>query len=262
MLKELKTHIHYLLAAGLLGALVLVAAIVLANSNIYIKNLGSSTLQNSAIINSIAVSGSGKAYGKPDMARITFSASATASTSTQALADVNGKIAQALAVLQQNAIPEKDIETTNLSIYPEYDYQTTSRKLLGQKATQSLYVTIRGLDAKATKATSVIDGVAQISDIEIAGIYFDIQDRSQLEAQARSAAMEDARSKAAQLAQLAAVKLISPVSISDTSVSFSPTPMYAGAEARAIAADMAKSTSLSTGELEVNIQLSVLWGIE
>lgn len=260
MLHNLKQHSHWIITAGILGILIVVAALVLANSNIYLKNIGTSTLQNNAIINSVAVSGQGKVFGTPDMVTLSVTISETRDTSGAALSAVNTKIDQILGAVSAANILREDVSTSGLSVYPEYDYSGNSRRLLGQRATQSLQIKVKGVDSKATKATQLIDSLSAISNIELGGISFDIEDKAALLNKARELAMANAKDKATALAGYAGVRLLSPISISESTSGGVTPPMY---NERLAAADSAgTSTQLPTGQLELTVDVSVLWGIE
>ena len=72
--------------------------------------------------NTITVSGSGEAVAVPDIAKFSFSVIKEAKTSAEAqktVTDISNKI---LDAVRKNGIEEKDIKTTNYSLYPKYDY--------------------------------------------------------------------------------------------------------------------------------------------
>ncbi len=251
-----------LLAVFMISITILAAALILTNGNFYIKNLGTSIEQNGKVLNTITVTGDGKVYAKPDMVNLTMSFSEVATTSAEALTKLNQKIDSALLVLKNNAVPQADISTSGLSIYPEYDYQKSVTRLVGQRATQSLVIKLKKIDTKATKATKVIDELSKIDNLQIGSISFDIEDKTSLFTQAREQAFAKAKQKASELAQLSQVRLLTPVSITDTATDITP-PIarnYALMDASGSSANA--TTQLPSGQMEITISLSVLWGIE
>lgn len=234
---------------------------LILNKDIYIKNLGTSLEQNGVVVNSISVSGEAKVYVKPDMASITFSISELADNSKNALEKTNTKINQIIQILTSQGIDSKDIQTSQLSINPEYDYLVDRSVLKGQRATVSLSVKIKGIDNSATKASTVIDEVAKVENVQIGSIIFDLENKDSAIKDARAKAFEKAKVKATELSSLSSVNLLDPVSIVDNSSSIESTPILYSARS-ALAADSASGTSLSSGELAVSVSLQVIFGID
>jgi uncharacterized protein YggE len=254
----------FMFRVGAVGAIcltILLSTVILSNGNFYIKNLGASLDAKGAVANSISVSGDGKVFATPDVLNLTISASETAGTSAEALQIVNQRINAAAEVLRNNGVDVKDIQTSNLSVYPEYDYVNGSSVLRGQRASVSINAKIKGIDAKAEKASKIIDEVSKIEKIELGSLSFDIEDKTALFTEARKLAFDKAKQKATELSGLAGVNLLDPISISDATYDIvPPSPVY-----KNIAEDSRASgnaTSLSTGQLEVSVSLSVLFGID
>ncbi len=228
--------------------------------------VSASDLTGGQKIGILSVTGDGKALARPDMVSIQASFSETDVTSAAALDKVNRKVAEIVNIAKANGVADKDVQTSGLSIYPEYEYGFGggTPKLKGQRATESVSITVRGVDAKAEKASRIIDQVSAIDNVQLGGISFDIEDKTKLFTEARDAAFKKAKQKAEELSKLGGVKLTKPVTITDSAVEYSPPIMnYAMAERSMIAADGTKaSTPVQTGELSVTVNLSVGWGIE
>lgn len=240
---------------------VIALALIFLNTPIYIKSLGNSLEQNGALVNTVTVAGDGKVTVKPDMATITLSVSELADTSAQALQNANVKMNQVSDILKSNGVADNDIKTSQFSIYPEYDYSSGTAVVKGQRATISLSVDIKGLDAQATKATKIIDQVSGIDKIQLGSISFDLENKEQAYNQARELAFNKAKQKAEDLAKLSGVTLLKPVSITDLSTNVSsPTPIGL-LNASAASADSVK-TSISSGDLDLSISLNVVFGID
>jgi hypothetical protein len=145
-----------------------------------------------------------------------------------------------------------DIQTTNYSINPEYDYSGEERRLVGYRVDNTVVAKIRDLDS----AGSVIDAtVAAVGDeIQVSGVSFSIEDDTELVAAARTAAWDDASAKAQQLATLAGIELGEAVMISESFTNVAPIPVYrdfAVSEAGAI------DTPIEAGQQQVAVTLQV-----
>lgn len=120
-------------------------------------------------------------------------------------------------------IDAKDIQTTNLSINPEYDYNNGTQTIKGYRANHSLTLKIRKLDT----VDAIIPKISFDNDIQISSMRYDIDDKTGFYSQARKLAYEKAEQKAKELASLAGVTLGKVISISDYVVNApGPIPMY------------------------------------
>ena len=83
------------------------------------------------ITNTISVMGEGKASVAPDMLVINVSVSELAASTDLAQTQANDKVNKVKEILKAADIADKDIKTTNVNAYPEYDRSDASgRKLL------------------------------------------------------------------------------------------------------------------------------------
>ncbi|MEP7103617.1 MAG: SIMPL domain-containing protein [Candidatus Dojkabacteria bacterium] len=255
----------YLLAGGAVLAVCLTAIVctlLISNGSFYIKNLGTSLEQNGQIVNSLTVSGDGKVFATPDIVELSVSSSEVAGTSKEALDIVGAKVKQAVEVALANGVDAKDIQTSNLSVSAEYDYNGNTPVFKGQRATMSVDIKIKGVGPDSSKATTIIDQISAIDKIQMGSISFDIEDKTALFTQARELAFNKAKQKADELSKLGGLKLLKPVSITDTATDITPP------QSRNLAFDQAPTIasgvdgSLSSGQLQVSISLNVVWGIE
>ena len=244
---------------------IILSAMIISRTGIYIKNTGG-VESNGKISNTISVTGDGKVSAKPDMVQLNIGFQEKASTSKDALAKVNTKIDSALKILKDNGIPDSDITTSNLNVYTEYDYNSGSRRVIGQQASENLEVKIKKIDAKASKAVKIIDELSTIDNLQMNSIYFDIEDKTDLFSKAREMAFNKAEQKAKELAKLSKVKLDKPVSITDSTYDVTPIARYSNVaqfKTAAVAIDSAAGGSqISSGEMDISANLSILWGIE
>ena len=245
----------------IIGATVVLSLLFLSQTDIYIKQIGGVD-SNGRVTNTISVSGDGKVYTKPDMAMIQLSFTELAPNSQEALNKVNQKINQATQIAQAAGVKDEDISTTSLNVYTEYDYNGTSRIILGQRAAQSLEIKVKDLDEQATKAAQLIDALAVIENAEINGISFDIEDKTELFTQARELAYNKAEQKAKELAKLSGVKLVKPVAITDVTYDVSAPIPFANVAELKVEDGFGGNTQVPSGQMAVTSQLSILWGME
>src|SRR3990170_2444594 len=153
----------------------------------------------------ISVTGTGEASGAPDLALLTLGVS----TEKRSVKEARDQAAEAmdavLSSLRDNGVEEKDIQTRQLSIEPQFDYIDGRQQLRGFRVTNIVSAKLRDLD----KVGEVIDGAAGAGGdlIQVQGLSFTIEEPDDLRAQAREEAVNEARAKAERLAELAGVKL-------------------------------------------------------
>jgi uncharacterized protein YggE len=251
-----------LIAVLIICLAIVASSVFISKTGVYIKNTGG-VESDGKISNTISVNGDGKVSVKPDMVELNIGFQETASTSKGALDKVNQKVDSAIKILKDNGIPDSDITTKNLNVYTEYDYSSSVRRIIGQRASQSLEVKIKKIDTKAAKASKIIDELSVIDNLQMNGIYFDIEDKAEFFTKARELAFNKAKQKAEELAKLSKVKLTKPISISDSTYDVSPRAYSNVTNFKALqAGSAANDTQISTGEMDISANISILWGIE
>lgn len=175
------------------------------------------------VTNSIAVNGEGKVYATPDIFIFTVAVNETSATTREAFQKANTKVADIRKALKDAGVADKDIQTTNISMYPHYEYDGNRSLPKGYDANQTLTVTVRKLE----DAGKVMDQVTAVEGAQIQSTQYDIDNKDKIYEQARQMAFEKAKEKADQLADLADVTLGKVSSISDVVMNYTPVPIYA-----------------------------------
>jgi len=183
----------------------------------------------------MSFSGEGEVFAVADVASFSFSVTEEAKTPKEAQKLSAIKINAAITYLKDQGIEEKDIKTTNYSVYPRYEWRDeqircitvpcppsgNKRFLIGYEASQSISVKIRNTE----KAGEVLLGVGEIGVTDVSGLNFSIDDEDALIREARKLAIEDAKEKAGILSKDLGVKLVRIVNFNESGAY----PMYARA---------------------------------
>lgn len=154
----------------------------------------------------LSVTGQGVAQVVPDMARISLGVSTRSDDAGAAFDAVAGSIGNMLAKLTEAGVDERDVQSTQVNLSPQYDYNRQNEgapKLTGFIANSTLSVGVRDL----SKLGEIMSAVTAVGANEIHGLQFDVQDRSAAEDTARSLAVKDAMHRATVLAEAAGLKL-------------------------------------------------------
>lgn len=207
----------------------------------------------------ITVSGTGTAYGSPDLATVQLGVQTRNTDPGQAVTENTDRMAALVAAIQNLGIPERDIQTTNFSVYAqqEYDPRTGMQlETITYVVDNTVSVTVRDIG----RLGDVLSGAVDAGANSIYGVSFSVADKTGLENEARELAMNDARARAEALAQAAGVQLDTVLSISEN---FAPVqPLYY--EGRDMAAGMggaAAAVPVQTGQIAVDLLVSVTYTI-
>src|SRR5262249_14582189 len=138
--------------------------------------------------------------------------------------DANAKqMTAVLAAIKDTGIAERDIQTSRLSLQPQYDSSKSGNaRLTGFQANNQ--VTVR---TDIDKLATVLDRAIAAGANEMSGIEFVVSEQSKMLDQARDDAIADARRKAELYAKAAGAKLGNVVSISEEGPAPQARPMQA-----------------------------------
>lgn len=179
----------------------------------------------------VTVSGEGSASAVPDNAVIRLGVSSQGKTA-RAASDANAKeMTVVLAAIKDSGVADRDIQTTSLSLQPQYELNKTGApRLIGFQANNQVTVKIRDI----ANLPTVLDRAIAAGANEMSGIEFVVSEQTKLLDKARAAAIADAHRKAELYANAAGMKVGRVMSISEEGAAPQPRPyqaMRAGAAA-------------------------------
>lgn len=258
--------------AGAVGALLVIFLAVLS-----IKELKSIAYvgKDTPIMNSISVSGKGETVAIPDVATFSFGVTETAKTVSLAQTSATEKTNSALKVVRDLGVADKDIKTLSYWISPHYEYQKSicptvysagesycppSRSVLtGYDVGQTIQVKIRDID----KAGDILSAIGTVKVNNVSGLNFSVDDIESVKAEARDKAIENAKTKAQELAKQLGVKLGKIISFYESG----DDPYYAygkGGDSRimTLEAAAAPSPEVPAGEQEIVSNVSIVYEIK
>ena len=205
--------------------------------------------------NTISVTGSGLAYGAPDVASVQIGVQSRNTDPKAAVAENTQRASALNEALKALGIEAKDLQTSNFSVSAQQDYDPATgqpRGAFNYVVDNTLTVTVRDLGQLGDVLSQSVEAGANT----IHAVSFSVSDPAKLEAEARAKAMADAKTRAEALAQAAGVTLGGPISINEyLSASPLPGPVY-----RAEAASLA-AVPVQTGQMQVSLQVSVTYEI-
>ena len=218
--------------------------------------------------NTITVNGTADVFAVPDTAEFTATVMETAkdvaSAQTAAAKDANA----VTDYLKGAGVDSKDVQTSDYSVQPQYEYQQASpcasgycppgkQVLTGYQVSETLDIKVRDTG----KAGELLSGVGQKGASQVSGLSFTVADQTALEAQARDKAIADAKAKAAALAKSLGVSLVRIVGFSENGNG--PIP-FAAKAAGSMALDAAAPAvpEISTGQNKITSNVSLSYEVE
>ena len=222
--------------------------------------------------NTINVSGEGDVFAIPDTATFTVTVDESAADVQTAQTSATKKANDIITYLKQQGIADTDVQTTDYSVNPKYDYQQSScpassggavvycppgkQVLDGYEVSQTLTVKVRDTQ----KAGTILAGVGSLGASNVSGLSFTVADQNLIEQQARDKAIADARQKADELAKSLGVHIVRVVGFNENN----NYPVYFAKASAGVAMDSAAAApapQLPVGQNKITSDVSVTYEI-
>lgn len=237
------------LGAGGLGALI----VAIAALSVRTAPVAGAPASETPPQHSITVSASGKVSVVPDVARIYLGVTIARPT-VKAARDAGAKsMTDIIAAIKGLGVADADIQTTNLSLNPQYGNGSTP-KIVGYQISEQILITVRDLD----KAGDVVDAAAAKGATDVNGISFELADPVKAQNEARAAAVSAARVSAQAMASAGNVTLGDVLSITDATPISIP---YHGYDAIRGAAIPDSATPVQPGTQDLSATVTVIFSI-
>ncbi len=209
----------------------------------------------------ISVNGTGSVTVTPDIGVFDIGVEVTGETVALARSGAAEAMQQVRDSVLASGVEERDISTRSFNIYPQYDYDREEGppEIIGYTVNNWIAVKVRDID----RISEILDDALTAGGdaIRVGGISFRVDEPEQYTDEARKLAVEDARARAQQLADLAGVTLGKARAISESSGGFA-TRGFAGAEAAFAADSSSPSSPVSPGESQVSVNVHIVFGID
>ena len=217
--------------------------------------------------NMISVTGEHTIKVTPDTGYISF-AVVTSDKDAKIAQNDNKEIMDMVnKALKNLGIAEKDIKTTNYSIYPRYEYIRVEERdengktiynnksvLVGYEVNNSIQVTVRDLDLIGDVIDIAVENGANNSNSLSFGLSEELKKETYL--LALKLASQDAMDKAEAVAEVFGIAISKPSKVIENQ-GYVPGPIYRDYPSYADKADDGISTPISAGEMEVRASVSV-----
>lgn len=242
-------------------AMLLLALVLVAIPTAVSAQTGTPELENDRRV--IIVEGTGTVDIAPDTADVTFGVMIQ-NESLEAAQDENSSRTQALMeTFTEAGIAEEDIQTSHYSVrvINEYDRDGNLVGVQGFEVWSSVTVTIRDTSIVGT----VLDDAIGAGANEVSSISFYVDDTDAAAAQARTAAIENARAKADEMAEAGGVLVTGVYSIEETSAPQGDSFAFEMSESDMAGASQEaapREVPVSPGQTSVTVMVRIVFEIE
>ena len=199
------------------------------------------------------VSATGEVTRVPDLAIISAGVQTLKPTATAAIEENAARMERVRAALKHAGIEDKDIQTSNLSLNPEYQYdQNRPPRLTGYRASNTVSVKFR--DLKRTGA--ILDALVAEGANQINGPSLTIDKPESALDEARTKAIANGRLRADLYARALGMHVVRLISVSEGGGYGVPPPMPMVAMMAERSADATSKIDPGTQQLQVSVSMS------
>jgi len=172
----------------------------------------------------ITVTGEASVAVQPDLATLSLGVTTQGTTAAEAMAANTAALSVVLTRLKDAGIADRDLQTSNLSLSPNWvGYESGGTPTIaGYTASNMLTVRVRALDSLG----GVLDAAITEGANTLNGLTFELSDPKPRMDEARQAAVADGMARAAVLVAAAGAKLGPVISITEGGGFVNPTPMF------------------------------------
>lgn len=206
--------------------------------------------------NTVTAAGTGTEQAAPDTGEMSFGVMTTSGNAKTALDDASKVAESIVAAVKKQGIDEKDIQTRDVSVYPQSDEQNGKQVITGYQASMTVRVKVRDIG----KLGEVISAANAAGANSINGPTFTVADPAPFRAKAIEKAVADARKSAEAMAKAAGKSVGAVLAITSQDVSsIPPSPMYDSALLRGGAE---KSVAIEPGQLDITANVTVIFELK
>ena len=204
----------------------------------------------------LTLTASADAARAPDQLRLTAGVISNAATAAEAMAANSARMNAVLAALKAAGVAQKDVQTTGLSLNPQYRYQPEQQPILtGYQARNAISIRT----ARLADAGKLVDAAIKAGANEVQGPEFGLINPDAALDAARTAAVASGRARAELYAAAAGLKIKRITSISEGSAGPDPGPRPM---MRTMAEAEASAPPVQPGEIALSVQVTMSFELE
>jgi uncharacterized protein len=209
-------------------------------------------------IRTIEVIGEGEISVVPNEVVVNLGVETTDMVLEKAKQENDRRVQQIIRTLRDAGIAERDIQTQNINIEPQYDYRAEGRQFLGFMVRRNITATVKDvtrLDDVTSKTVSA--GITSIFNYE-----YRTSDEKKFMQDARVKAVASAKEKAEALAKELGLKVVKAYSVIEDNYGRPSYPMYRGRGGETMATTTTDVATFALGEIIVRSGVRVIFEVQ
>lgn len=242
----------------IIGTFVVILTLFLLVETVLAAKMLFSDDNPNGMMETISVSATGEVKAVPNIATFSYSVVESGKDVAEAQNKMNEKANATIAYLKEQGIEDKDIQTTNYSANPKYDYTQGAQKQVGYEARETISVKVRD----TSKSGTMLSGVGALNVSELSQLSFSTDDPTELKAQALEDAINKARTKAERIAEAAGFELGEVTSFYEENPSYGPMPYGGAMMDKAVMSNQMAVPEIQLGENAITSTVSITYKIK
>jgi hypothetical protein len=188
--------------------------------------------------------------------RINAGVTTMAPTATEAIRQNGAQIASVRATLRRAGVAERDIQTSSISLYPEWrQAENRNPELIGYRAQNQVSVRFRDV----ANSGRILDALVAAGANQIDGPMFMIEHPEAALDEARTQALANARTRAELYARSLGMRVVRVLSVSEAGLGYMPPPQPMMVRESAVAVS---GTQIVPGEQTLTASLTVSFELQ
>ena len=215
-----------------------------------------STINQTIAGTRLDISATGDVTRVPDLATISAGVVSRAGTATAAIQQTATRMARVREALRRAGIADRDIQTSNISLNPDYIYaEKQPPRLSGYSASNQVIVRFRDIASTG----KILDALVEQGANQISGPNLSIEHPEAALDEARVKAIATARARADLYARSLGMRIVRVVSVSESGGYAPPPPMPPMVMAARAERDQ---TAIDPGEQKLQVAVSMIFELQ
>ncbi len=199
------------------------------------------------------VTATGEANRTPDIAIISAGVVTRAPTAAAAIQQNSARVERMLAALRRAGVEERDIQTSSISLNPDYHYEENrTPRLIAYQASNTLNIRFRDI----ANSGRILDALVAEGANQISGPTLTLDRPETALDEARTNAIARGRARAELYARAMGMRVVRVVSVSESGGHGPPMPMPVAERSMAMGA---ADTKIVPGEQKLQVSLSMVF---
>jgi uncharacterized protein YggE len=203
------------------------------------------------------INASGEVTRVPDIATVTAGVVSRSTNASTALQETADRMQRVVAALKRAGIEPRDIQTSNVSLNPEYRYpENEAPQLVGYTASNSVSVRFRDI----RNSGKILDALVSQGANQINGPSLSVDKPESALDEARAKAIATGRARADLYARSLGMRVVRIVSINESGGYYAPPPPPPPMPMAAM--ERSASTRIEAGEQKLQVNLGMVFELQ